>query len=344
MSRKIIVALIILLILAQPVIVAREARAIGSADLLQGVAMATFKCTLAGLLDGIVSGLLEQAERALAQFDPLGFLTGLLPGGPDEVIVLKDFEAKTKDRKDCIANELKRLMIELIRDDFLNWLANEDNPRFITDFREYLLDAEAGAEGEFRSALSTSGICPQNRHIVFTLLGGQDAGWENSDNSGQNIVRCSVADVLDIENGGLENYYADFRNGGWDAWIELNKFQNTPLGQYAIAKNTRDQLKEITKQAKDSESVASQGFKAATKEVCLEEVEVNLGQGLVETQCVRYAEKIKTPGKTIADQTNQLVSAEIQNLIGADEWDEIVMTILTILANEIFDRGLDIGL
>lgn len=333
-------------------------KALGTTELAEDILVSTGFCAIDAALENAVNTLISKGVEAIKEaakkaatavgdaigtaigVPGLGSLVGGLFGGSNGVIIEKDIPGETKDFKDCIANELKRRLIARVQDDFFEWLANDGDPRFITDFREYLFEAQQDAELDFLAELSTAGVCPQNRHIVFTLLGGQDAGWENSDNSGQNIVRCSVADVLDLENGGLEDYYADFRNGGWNAWIELNKFHNTPLGQYAIAKNTRDQLKQITQDAKDSESIASQGFKSETETVCVEEVEVNVGQGLVETQCLKYADKIITPGKTIADQTTQVVGAEFENLLNSDEWDEIVKGIIRTLARDLLEEGI----
>lgn len=356
---KLVAALLIMTSLSVVFLVPiNKARAVGTADLAEDILVSTGFCAIDAALESAVNALISEGVEAIKKIAKdaataagdaigaaigvpgLGSLVGGLFGGSNGVIVEKDIPGETKDFKDCIANELKRRLIARVQDDFFEWLENDGDPRFITDFREYLLEANRDAEVDFLHGLATSGICPQNRHIVFTLLGGQDAGWENSDNSGQNIVRCSVADVLDLENGGLENYYSDFRNGGWDAWIELNKFHNTPLGQYSIAKNTRDGLKAIAQEAKSDESVASQGFKSETEEVCVEEIEVNLGQGIVETQCLRYEDKIISPGKTIADQTSQVVGAEFENLLNSDEWDEVVKSIIRNLARDLLEDGI----
>ncbi len=244
---------------------------------------------------------------------------------------------KTQD-----ANCLKKELLEFVSQNIIKNIVEDSG--FITNFRDHLLTAGVQAEYDFLAQLSRAGICPQNRSVIFTLMGGVDAGWASSDNSPESIVRCSLAEVLDLENGGLEAYYDDFRTGGWDAWLSQINPNNTLLGQYTSAKETRDALIAANVRGQEVEAISSDGFNPKKERVCIEEQTIDLGQGLTETYCVRYEENILTPGSLLSDQVERAAGIKLDDVRGADTYYEILYEAITSVGDWLVGKLIDDGL
>jgi hypothetical protein len=139
-------------------------------------------------------------------------------------------------------------------------------------------------------------------------------------------AKCTISDM--VEN--VNDFYNDFEQGGWDAWVKISEPQNNIYGARFMALEAKYAKEERAAQAAQNEGLASGGFKS-----------------------VKDADgNIKTPGSVLSyevnkavDSSRQLIQDSIASLVGNQEWpyDQISVAI-TAIANALLNRVIKEGL
>ncbi len=224
---------------------------------------------------------------------------------------------------DAIAYHIAKAFIAQIIQSTITWINNgfKGSPAFIQDLGGFLLNVADEAAGEFIKELGEIGsfICsPFRLDIQLALtLEYQRANPKNREEI------CKLSDIVD----NVEDFYRGeiARDNFWEQWIEVTSSPTdwTPYGQLIEARadmelriiNSKGQVLEETKWGS--------GF--LSSKVC-ETVESPNGP---KEKCV-----ISTPGQTIASSLNKALGASTDQLVAADEINELIGALIGQIANQ----------
>ncbi|MDP3974953.1 MAG: hypothetical protein Q8P88_01540 [Candidatus Jorgensenbacteria bacterium] len=230
------------------------------------------QCTVNAVLDSIGGAVLntigDVAKGIVSGVADFFGLEGVVDSGPQEV---KEVGEQGKEIKklqfDTCVNaikeqafkialaKLKKRLLDRVVDDIIGWISDGRDPKFITNFGDYLEDAGQAAVGDTARALGLAELCTPFKYRIPSLLTPIPKFSQ--------AVSCTLDDI--VEN--IEGFYENFENGGWLAYAELWKPQNNPHG---VLLATQDELlKQASKKQKEAQLAAvSSGLKPI--EQCLE--------------------------------------------------------------------------
>jgi len=222
-----------------------------------------------------------------------------------------------------------------------------DGSLFVTNIEEFLTDAADNQASLFLREYfgpAWDNLCSPFRLTVGTSI-SQSYGRGYGSFGPQ--ARCSLTDVVD----NVEDFYADFRNGGWDAYIKTSRYENTPWGLLTLSAGTSREREMVAVEANLSDFLAGAGFPGLRK--CVEGLNPVTGD-IVDNPtltpgpdgsnplCTRYI--TQTPGKAIEDQVANTYGQEWKNLGMADEINEILFASFETLLSWILSGGSGEGL
>lgn len=199
---------------------------------------------------------------------------------------------------------LARMAINKITKDVVEWIrtgGRDGKPLFITNWEEFLKDVANEASGIFIEELELTEICqPFKPRIQFLIGTGRSPYYQRA--------QCTIKDVA----RNVENFYRDFKQGGWERWFELTMVpQNNFYGSYYLALEEKLIRESSALEAKQSEAIAGGGFLGA--EICAT---------YRENTCIKW--EITSPGTLVQDQLEEVFGSDIRQLELADEIDEII--------------------
>lgn len=234
----------------------------------------------------------------------------------------------------------KKALISAVRDSLILWAQTgqwDNSSLLITNFKEFFLKQLDAEYAKFLSDAYDVELCSPFEITVETLLKFDKM---NPRINSLDSATCTITEALRIQGYQLNDYYADFRNGSWDAWIEHNKPQNTPLG--ALAKARAEAAKRLAQRESGAESEAQSNKGYVGLKICVEPA--------ADDSDICYREVIVSPGTLLADQLERFFGADLENFSNADTWDEIIYGLDDILmaklfnsASDFFDGGLRFG-
>lgn len=207
---------------------------------------------------------------------------------------------------DSIAWMFAKIAVGVIKQQTIAWIRSgfEGQPLFIQDPSKFLKDWGDQASAVFVEDLSQKLTGdPQFFCKDFLPEFVIDIGGYGNDYFFRS--RCSITDV--IQN--LDDYYQDFENGGWDAFISINQRNNNRYSFYLM---TLEEEQRRRAEAQASISGGSSGGYLPT----IECVSGNTAG------CRKF--RIKTPAKAIGDRVAHTVGLDYNTLITADELSEVV--------------------
>ena len=149
-----------------------------------------------------------------------------------------------------LLNILLHQLLSIITNDIVNWIQNDETPRFLSEpLGDYLEKAADNAIGAFIDQYLGAGwLCePFDLDIKLALL--EVPTFEEE-------VRCSLSDI--VEN--INDFYEDFSAGGWKGWIELTKPQNNFYGALLLAQGEKMRVEEEAKKEVESDAQMGEGF------------------------------------------------------------------------------------
>ena len=259
----------------------------------------------------------KEAQAQLAVFDAaavaaLGILNGTTATGEVREGVL-----------DGIAYHIAKTFISQMLRSTINWINSGFNgsPAFIQDLERFLLDTADIAAGEYIRSLGEIGsiICRPFRIDIQLAL---SLKYQKA-REGRRVDECTLSGVVDNIENFIEGNVA--REDFWEQWIEVTSKPGTytPYGQML-------------------EAEAELAVRINNKKINIME-ELNWGQGFLSSkvcesvagpngpqeQCV-----ISTPGQTISAALNKALGAGQDELIAADEVNEVISALVGQIANQ----------
>jgi hypothetical protein len=158
-------------------------------------------------------------------------------------------------------------ILNMLTNEIIKWIQGGGEPRFVTNWQDFLKDAADKVGGEFVDQYLGAGwLCePFDLDIKIALLDVPTFDER---------VRCTISDI--VEN--INTFYDDFSKGGWAGWIELTKPRNNFYGAYHIALEEKLKLEALAKEAAGQEAIAGRGF--LSPKVCV--------RGHLEDMCTGY--------------------------------------------------------
>ncbi len=300
-----------------------------------------------------------------------GFLSKTVPTSDDKAHALSTkidvdqcVRAALEQLKEIALSTLKRRVLNVMVDQTINWVNGGGSPQFVTNPQDFIYQAGQAAAGDVVQQIGLGQLCTGIQMPVLQFLtGGAAAG---SPPFSQQIT-CTLNQVV----GNINNFYNDFRSGGWvafnTAWEPQNNYYGAILlgGDEIISKSIESQ------QAAQASMIANQGYKSTTacqewvlratkKDGNLAEVAYLDGSNYPDPKnpppldayrseianngyynpywyCDRLTET--TPGSTIAGITNRALGAQFNSVINAQTFTDYAQALVGAAINRIIKVG-----
>lgn len=224
---------------------------------------------------------------------------------------------------DGIAWVIAKAIVTSMVGSLVNWINSgfEGSPAFVQDLRRNLLEVADRAAGEFIEGLGEIGsfICSPFQLDIQIALAQE---YQQITREDKPIETCTLSGIID----NIEDFYeGNFSSGGWENWITItqNPEKYTPYGQLLTAKNAMRIKLAGEQNEKLTEIDWGQGFLSG--KIC-ESIE---GPSGTKESC-----SISKPGTTISASLNKALGAGQDQLIAADEMNEIISSLISQLANQ----------
>lgn len=275
------------------------------------------------LMFAFVFTYVPQHFNQVPEAQALDFDTDIIANLSTAVSASANVTLTTKDTVlDAIAFAIAKTIISSLIGSLVNWINSgfEGSPAFVQDLKRNLLEVADRAAGEFIRGLGGVGsfICsPFQLDIQVALAVEYQRAREEKP-----LETCTLSGIID----NIEEFYdGNFSSGGWEDWITItqNPQAYTPYGQLLTAR-TAMRVKLANEQGETLTEINwGQGFLSG--KIC-EAIEGPSGSS---ESCV-----ISKPGQTIADSLNKALGAGQDQLVAADEINEIVGALISQLANQ----------
>ena len=258
----------------------------------------------------------EIAEALVPTFDAAASALTTAQFAQDAGLIVKETVL------DAIANAIAKATISSLVGSLITWINNgfEGSPAFVQDLKRKLTDVADANAGAFIESLGDVGsfICsPFQLDIQIALSLEYQTLREDKPYEG-----CTLTGIVN----NMEDFYAgSIAGSGWEDWIEVTSQPEkyTPFGQLLTARDSmRAKLANAEGQVLTEVNWGG-GFMSG--KIC-EMIEGPSGE---EESCV-----ISKPGRVIADSLNKALGAGQDQLVAADEINEIVGALIGALANK----------
>lgn len=221
---------------------------------------------------------------------------------------------------DPIAYMLAKTFLRQMVSSIVNWINSgfQGSPAFVTDLDGFLRSVADSAIGEFiYNDPSLNFLCSPFQLDIKIALATQYSNTRPENFQPQ----CTLSDVVDNVDGFMSG---DFSQGNWGSMIELVQTPvNNPTGAY-IAAQSEAYVRIIDNQGKEIKKLDfGNGF--FSMEIC----DVAEKQSGAKPNCT-----IGTPGSVIANSINKALGAGQDELIAADEINEIFNALFAQLAQK----------
>lgn len=221
---------------------------------------------------------------------------------------------------DGIAYAIARAAVQSLTQSLITWINSgfQGKPAFVQDLKQHLLGIADEAAGNFiYNDPSLNFLCSPFQLDVKAALA---TSYQESQNFASE-AQCTLSEVTDNVEGFLNG---SFNEGGWASWFEVTQNPvNTPGGAY-LAAESEMYARIVDEQGKAVKELDwGNGF--LSFKVCSD---TDVANG-TKQDC-----DITTPGAAIADQLNQALGAGQQQLITADEINEIIGALFAQLAQK----------
>ena len=208
---------------------------------------------------------------------------------------------------DSIFYNIAKMALKKITRDIVQWIRSGGRyggPLFVTNWEDFLKNVANEASGIFIEEFELTEICqPFRPRLELLIHGGRGSPYYQR-------ARCTIDDLA----RNVEDFYRDFKNGGWTRWFEITMIpQNNFYGSYYLALEEKILRESVALNAKQSEAIAGGGFLG--QEVC---VTASSQTGT----CLKW--NITSPGALIQDQLEEVFGSDIRQLELADEIDEVI--------------------
>lgn len=190
-----------------------------------------------------------------AVFDMVGanYQTGLIIAQSVNALAAKNNNDQALNKsKDCIRDVVAKILIDWLVDQTVRWIQGGGEPKFITNWENFLQDAVNVGVGEVAYRTNAAFLCSPFKLQVRASLGI---------GTFEQRINCTLDKIV----GNIDNFYNDFRNGGWLAYTQSFQPQNN---YYGTMLNVYDQMvvqSAASRQAAQNQGLASKGFLSTTR-------------------------------------------------------------------------------
>jgi len=203
---------------------------------------------------------------------------------------------------------LQKQILDMIVDQIIQWIQGGGEPKFISDWSGFLQDAGNKAAGKFIEGIADGVLCePFNLNIQLQLR----------NKSFTDTITCTLDDVV----GNIENFYDDFRSGGWIGYTTSLEPQNNFFGASLIAVSGLEKVRAAAEKAAELEGVTGGGYIGTKK--CDKE-----------GNCT-----ITTPGQTIAGLVDKSLGADIDLIVNSQDIGPYIAAIADAAINRLIAEG-----
>lgn len=218
---------------------------------------------------------------------------------------------------------LRKKLLDYFVDSIIKWVQGvDDKPAFVTNWRKFMGDVVNDAVGSYIETTKYAGLCDTFDFQVRVSL--QQPGRPA-------LPTCTLNKIV----GNIENFYSDFRSGGWLAFNESLYPQNNPYGAYMMV--VEGELYEAITALTEKQQEVNQstgGFLNTVR--CKQYWTEPLTQAQV---CLEW--ESTTPGTVIADKLQQALSVDINHILSATEFTAYLGAIMDAAINRLFRAGKD---
>lgn len=248
----------------------------------------------------------------------------------------------------AILHEFSQQVVQWIRTGQSPFFSGGTEGRlFVTNIDQFLLSAADNAASTFLRDYfgpAWDSLCtPFRLQVGIGLSRSYGRGYGSFGPK----ARCSITDI--VEN--LEDFYGNFQNGGWQAWVATSRYENNAFGLVTLSVYDSFTREHRAVSANLNDFLAGLGFPGLREctrginPVTKKEVDnptLTPGPDGTNPLCTKYV--TKTPGKAIEDQVANVYGQEWRNLGMADEINEILFASFRSLLSWILSGGSDEGL
>ncbi len=211
-----------------------------------------------------------------------------------------------------VLDTLKRRLLDMMVDQIIQWVQGGGKPQFVTNWGQFLSDAANVATGDFIQEIGLGFLCsPFSLQVQISLL---PVGRFSKQ------VTCTLDQIV----GNIDNFFGDFRNGGWLAYTTALQPQNNYFGATLLARAELTKRKENAQVAALNEAQSGKGF-LSTKSC-----DAN-GKNCV----------ITTPGDTIGNLVSKAVGSDIDYIVNAEQLSQYVSAIANAVVNRVIVEGVN---
>jgi hypothetical protein len=276
-------------------------------------------------------------------FDALNLIENAFTAIKSSAQVTKDYIL------DTLVWEVGNLAIQSMTRSIVNWINSgfQGSPAFVTDLNQNLRGVQDAVARRFFDSLATQDITQtvgQDRVLDAVRLAYY---LRTSPESFYTRYPVTLGEVSPDP----ESYLAgDFSQGGWNAWFEtVMNPQNNPFGANDLLNRELDAVVSNATNNRIQELSWNRGFLSWRGECQqygpgggqpppidseLDGAPESLGS---EDNCVAYA--VRTPGSVIMEQLNDRLGDNVNRLVSADEFNEIVGALLNQLVLQVLGGG-----
>lgn len=223
-------------------------------------------------------------------------------------------------------------------------------PHFVLSWRNNLLESVGRGTDTFRSLQKGVQWCPHFKDNLLDAFGsaGYPALTGNTNFAGEfgTLLNAPGSDPFDYVNkctlGGvnIDQFKADFTNGGWDAWNKLIEPQNNFYGAFINSLDQQTQQEGQEAQANDNQ-LKSKGFLPNREDIkkgdrggpegCV------LGSTGTGGRCIIYG-KVLTPADVFGTATAKQIDAKLDSYYSAQDLTDIVGVLFAAITRGVLGR------
>lgn len=214
---------------------------------------------------------------------------------------------------DPLAFSIAKKMLQQITYSIIDWINSgfDGSPAFITDYKQFFLNAMDRVAGEFLQH-DLGFLCQPFQFDIKVVLSLELMKQRDFNQRSTCTLTGSVANVENFVSG-------NFAEGGWKRWFEITTDpRNNFFGALEMSRDELQNVQDDEKDAARTQALAGQGM--ASFKIC------------VTDSSGRQHCPIATPGFAIADQLNRALGAGQDTLITADEINEVISALFNQLA------------
>ena len=223
-------------------------------------------------------------------------------------------------------------IIRNLSNQVVGWIqgGNGQNVGFVANLQQELRKTADETGADFLNGISGINFCGDIGQYLRISL--------RSPTTLRRQFECTVTGVR----GNIKNYYQNFRNGGWSAFLQTTiDVQNDPYGAFLIAYDAKLKAESDARYAKESTLAQNRGFLGfqVERRKC-EQIPFSEDDPYAPTE-ICFKEKVtKTPGGLVADTLSKATGSGFDFAVVADELDEAIASIANALIGKLISGSI----